>query len=118
MLLNLCEPRGRRGGTAPAWRVYPRCALKHDFWGSRDGLCLLSGPRGSHVLGSREKGAKGKAESNLKDSSGIHSPACAARLMRRLSGSLQHCCCTVAFANTAFESKGERKKSTDTFFKN
>ena len=57
-----------------------------------------------------QREAKGKAESNLKESSSIHSPACAVRLMRRLFGSLQHCCCIVAFANTAFKAKGETEK--------
>lgn len=107
MFLNLCEPRDSRGGAAPAWRVYPHCVMKCGVWGSGDGLCALSGPRGSRVLGSGEWEAKGKAESNLRESSGVHSPACAARLMRRLLGSLQHCCCVVVFANLAFKSKGQ-----------
>lgn len=38
-------------------------------------MCLLSDPRGSCVLGSREWEAKGKTESNLKESF-IHCVCC------------------------------------------
>lgn len=70
-------------------------------------MCLLSSPRGSCVLGSREWEAKGKTESNLKESF-IH--CLCLRSARRLFGSLWHCCCIVAFANTASKSKGGERE--------
>lgn len=79
-------------------------------------MCLFSGPRGSCVLGSKEWELQGKAESSLKESSSIHLPACAVKLMRRLFGTIQHCCCIVAFASTAFKSKGREKEIKLNFF--
>lgn len=63
-----------------------------------DSLCSVDS--GEATSWGAEREVKGKAETNLKVSSNINSPACAMRLMRRLFRSLQRCCCIVASANS------------------
>lgn len=72
-----------------------------------DGLCFAQQIQGKLHPGEQRVGGRGKSREQFKGALSTHLPACAARLMRRLFGSLQQCCCIVAFANAALK-RGEK----------
>lgn len=72
-----------------------------------DRLCSAQQTQGKLNPGEQRVGGKGKSREQCE---GVlqYSSACAARLMRRLFGSLQQCYCIVAFANAALKT-GEKE---------
>lgn len=60
--------------------------------------------------GEQGVGGEGRSRERLKGAL-LYLSACPC--CKRLLGSFQRCCCSVAFANTIFKSKGGREKQID-----